>query len=1015
MKLETIAARLLCITIVLISWLPGFSAAAEDEVFEEILRLLSDSPQIEGDQRPDIPADIKDYVLTKQPDSGDALLAIISDPNDPLNRQATNAFLRCWESMSPEQIDTYFKVAMTAYTRLRPQYPQGAQAYIGAGYTIRYGWGGWPKVKDIKISTSSYKILDGQVRGLPDGKLGGRPFRYEKHMARTGGILVADLGLGTHTVQAVTDYEVTYKERTYKGTTKSEPATFEIVSAYALNELAAPYDAEVDELVRRAFQIEDADCSEQSGGPRSSVRRIGSSDEYGLCMPVYKLLEPLPVDLCFEVELHLDETGEVLEGDRIVVIEGDTHGGEFAAHDQIAFAKITEGFIPLRIVLKPSYDVAIGNTRVTQYYNGALASGLLQARTYWFQLESAKPWVKELAAMHQELKQEDKIGKQVRYQIRDLASVNPYKRARSALALGQMRDKDITPAIPFLIALLAGTETDLEIKAAERAEQTLVAIGAPAVEPVIATLKSENPYVREAAAYILGSIGDRRAVEPLIEVLGDPESVVREAAATALGDIKDPRARKPLTAALNDHDPFVCDSAAASLKLIENQMKFEAYHEGLNDHRVAVGQFPDTNLERAIRTTISKPAGEISASDLVGRGFIVLDAQSREIKDLSGLEHCTDLIELRLSNNRIHDLGPLSGLKNLTDLSVGRNKITDSKLIALAGLTNLERLNLDDNQISDVTALASLRKLSRLQIRNNQIADISPLSRLTNMTSLWLSGDKIADLGPLAGLAKLEHVSFSHSPLRNISALAALKNLTSLEATNCQLSDISPLSALGDLIHLNLNNNQIADIGPLSKLTNLTRLELRQNQIGDLTALTNLLKLSSLELRDNRIGDLKALWNLVELRSLNVSNNPIKDVSPLAGLTNLMKLDVANAQITDISPLSGLIGLVALDLSGNKMSDISVLANLEQLRYLHLGSNQISDISVLSGLANLKSIWLERNRITGIKPLVDNKSISERASVNLGGNPLSQESLNVHIPALQARGVKVHNSPLSTR
>jgi internalin A len=995
--------------------LPAFSVAAEDEIFEEIRWLLSDSPQIEGDERPGIPADTKDYVLAKQPDSGDALLAIISDPNDPLNRRATNAFLRCWESMSPEQIDTYFKVAMTAYTRLRPQYPQGAQAYIGAGYTIRYGWGGWPRVKDIKISTSSYKILDGQVRGQPRGKLGGEPFTYEKHMASTGGIPVEDLGLGTHTVQAVTNYEVTYKEKTYKGTTKSEPVTFEIVGVDTSNELAAPYDAQVDELVRRAFRIESPDWSQQSDGPRSSVRGIGSSDEYGLCMPVYKLLEPLPVDLCFEVELHLDETGEVLEGDQIVVIKGDKHGGGFAAHDRLAFAKITEGLIPLRIVLKPSYDVALGHTRVTQYYNEVLTSELLQARTYWFKLESAKPWVKKLQAMLQELTQKDKIDEQVLYQIENLASVNPYNRARGALTLQQMPDKDITPAIPFLVALLASTETDLEIKAAERAEQTLVAIGAPAVEPVTATLKSEDPYLREAAAYILGSIADRRAVEPLIEALGDPENVVREAAATALGDIKDPRARKPLTAALNDHDLFVRDSAAASLELIENQMKFEAYHDGLNGHRVAVGQFPDTNLERVIRTTISKPTGEINAADLVGRRFIVLNAQSCEIEDLRGLEHCTDLIELRLSNNRIHDLGPLSGLKNLTDLSLGHNKITDSNLIALAGLTNLERLNLDDNQISDVTALASLRKLSRLQIMNNQITGISALSHLTNMTSLWLSGDKIADLGPLASLAKLEHVSFSHSPLRNISTLAALKNLTSLDAANCQLSDISPLSGLGRLTHLDLVGNRIADIDPLSKLTNLTTLELTQNQISDLTPLTNLLKLSSLQLRDNRIGDLKALSNLVELRFLNVSNNPIKDVSPLAGLTNLMHLYIANAQVTDISRFSGLIDMVALDLSGNKISDVSVLANFEQLQFLHLGSNQISDVSVLSGLANLKSIWLERNRITDIKPLADNKSISEGASVNLGGSPLSQESLNVHIPALQARGVKIHNSPLSIR
>ena len=38
------------------------------------------------------------------------------------------------------------------------------------------------------------------------------------------------------------------------------------------------------------------------------------------------------------------------------------------------------------------------------------------------------------------------------------------------------------------------------------------------------------------------------------------------------------------------------------------------------------------------------------------------------ITDLSGMEHCAFLVELRLSSNKISDLSPLSGLKNLKHL-----------------------------------------------------------------------------------------------------------------------------------------------------------------------------------------------------------------------------------------------------------------------------------------------------------------------------------------------------------
>jgi HEAT repeat protein len=47
----------------------------------------------------------------------------------------------------------------------------------------------------------------------------------------------------------------------------------------------------------------------------------------------------------------------------------------------------------------------------------------------------------------------------------------------------------------------------------------LVAIGAPAVDPLIARLRHEERDVRLTATTLLGRLGDRRAVRALIEVL----------------------------------------------------------------------------------------------------------------------------------------------------------------------------------------------------------------------------------------------------------------------------------------------------------------------------------------------------------------------------------------------------------------------------------------------------------------------------------------------------------------
>ena len=86
----------------------------------------------------------------------------------------------------------------------------------------------------------------------------------------------------------------------------------------------------------------------------------------------------------------------------------------------------------------------------------------------------------------------------------------------------------------------------------QKAIESLVKIGAPAVEPLINALKNENFHVRASAATTLGKIKDTRAVGPLIVALKDKHEHVRSSAADALGEIKDNRAIKPLIDALDN-------------------------------------------------------------------------------------------------------------------------------------------------------------------------------------------------------------------------------------------------------------------------------------------------------------------------------------------------------------------------------------------------------------------------------------------------------------------------------
>ncbi len=123
--------------------------------------------------------------------------------------------------------------------------------------------------------------------------------------------------------------------------------------------------------------------------------------------------------------------------------------------------------------------------------------------------------------------------------------------------------------------------------------------------------------------------------------------------------------------------------------------------------------------------------------------------------------------------------------------------------------------------------------------------------------------------------------------------------------------------------------------------------------------------------------------------------------------SDLTTLYAQERGISDLTGLEYCVNLWSLILDRNNISHISALAGLTNLQELYLGGNNISDISYLAGLTNLQELHLQSNNISDISPLVENSGLSAGDFVDLSGNPLSTESVNVYIPQLEARGVTV--------
>ncbi|MHC4533079.1 MAG: leucine-rich repeat domain-containing protein [Planctomycetota bacterium] len=298
--------------------------------------------------------------------------------------------------------------------------------------------------------------------------------------------------------------------------------------------------------------------------------------------------------------------------------------------------------------------------------------------------------------------------------------------------------------------------------------------------------------------------------------------------------------------------------------------------------------FADANLKAVVEETLG--ITDPTPTDMLG--LTELYAHDREISNLTGLEHATNLQTLGLHRNKISDISLLSPLTNLQELYLSENHIGDISL--LSGFTNLQDLNLSCNPINDISPLAGLTNLKWLGAQSNQINDILPLSGLTRLQSLCLGGNQISDISPLSNLTNLLLLWLQHNQISDISPLSILTSLETLNLDDNQITDISPIFGLTSLQDLNLSQNQISDFSPISGLVNLERLRLSDTQISDTTFLSDLIDLQDLWLGSNQIRDVLPLSRLTSLQVLYIGYNHIRDLSPLSELTNLQSLYLWN-------------------------------------------------------------------------------------------------------------------------
>jgi len=324
-----------------------------------------------------------------------------------------------------------------------------------------------------------------------------------------------------------------------------------------------------------------------------------------------------------------------------------------------------------------------------------------------------------------------------------------------------------------------------------------------------------------------------------------------------------------------------------------------------NDYEEVV--FDDEKMEKMVRASLSKPVGIIRVKELEGVTELSNDGIDGYLKTLSDLDLMPNLTSFHIEGEtKLISISQLSGRTSLTSLTLASCGLDSTEINALGSLTQLQSIDLTDNNITSISVLSNLPALKFAFLRKNGIEDISPLSSLSGLLVLDAAENRISDISSLP---------------TSLEALYLTKNT---------VSDLSGIHTLEKLMTLDLSHNLVTDAKNIGKLSALETLTLASNNISNFEFLAELESLTSLDVSSTSFVSTRAIASL-PLVSLVANNTGIITVSDIAKIQSLTSLDIAHTDVTDIKALRSLPALDFIDISGCEIEDVSVLGDFPAL------------------------------------------------------------------------------------
>ena len=310
-------------------------------------------------------------------------------------------------------------------------------------------------------------------------------------------------------------------------------------------------------------------------------------------------------------------------------------------------------------------------------------------------------------------------------------------------------------------------------------------------------------------------------------------------------------------------------------------------------------------------------------------------------------------------------------LESITELHIIGNEVVDS--FSHAWYEDADRSILYWDMQMDDGEMVRQEPISAGTVR-----DLSDLKQLKNLRVLQIEGQQIRDISPLFELEHLEELSLNCNPITSLEGIERLKGLTRLDLCSTDVTDLSPIHSLDNVWFIQLDKTNISSLDAISGMKALSGLQINGTFVSEIPEDMHLQELRANGSRLHSVPDFGGQEDVI----LYLLNTRLDDISNISTAKSYQHLEI------DCNSNRSLSSRLIQELEGKPVEVFSVYSmNIDSIRELdplditqeiHITDSNISSLEGIERFQDVTAVELMHDtNLTDLSPLNDMENLEE--------------------------------------